>query len=105
MAEKHELIVVIGNEGFSDVIMAAARETGARGGTITHARGTGTSEMERKYGIFITPQKEMTFIVVNVKIRDQVMAAINKVAGIDTRVSAITISLPISNVVGLKFEV
>ena len=98
------MIIVIANEGYSDVIMNAARDAGARGGTITHARGTGTKEMEQKYGIYITPQKEMTFIVVNVKIRDQVMAAINKVAGIDTRVAGFVVSVPISNISGMKFE-
>ena len=104
MASKYELIVVIANEGFSDVVMNAARDNGARGGTITHARGTGTKEYEKKYGVVITPQKEMIYILVNSLIRDQVMSAINKVAGNDTNAQGIVFSLPVSNVSGLKFD-
>lgn len=102
--ESYEIIIAIINEGFSDVVMNAARDSGARGGTITHARGTGTKEMEKKYGIVITPQKEMIYILVNSKIRDDVMTAINKVAGTDTNGQGIIFSLPVSDVSGLKFE-
>lgn len=104
MAEKYEVIIAIINEGFSDVVMDAARENGARGGTIAHARGTGTKEIEKKYGIVITPQKEMIYILVNTKIRDQVMSAINKVAGIETKGQGIVFSLPVNDVSGLKFD-
>ena len=104
MEAEHEMIVVIVNEGFSDIVMNAARDNGARGGTITHARGTGTKEYEKKYGIVITPQKEMIYILVNSKIRDDVMTAINKVAGTDTNGQGIIFSLPVSDVSGLKFE-
>ena len=102
--ENYEIIIVILNEGFSEVAMNAARDAGARGGTITHARGTGTKEMEKKYGIVITPQKEMIYILVNSKIRDDVMTAINKVAGTDTNAQGLIFSLPVSDVSGLKFE-
>ena len=102
--EKYEVIVIIVNEGFSELVMNAAREVGARGGTIAHARGTGTKEIEKKYGIVITPQKEMIYILVNTKIRDAVLTAINKAAGIDTKGQGICFSLPVSNVSGLKFE-
>ncbi|MBQ7895256.1 MAG: P-II family nitrogen regulator, partial [Oscillospiraceae bacterium] len=37
---EHELIVVIMNEGHSDYVMDAAREAGAGGGTVLHAKGT-----------------------------------------------------------------
>lgn len=102
--EKYEVIIVIVNEGFSEIIMNAARENGARGGTITHARGTGNKDIEQKYGVIITPQKEMIYILVNAKIRDAVMAAINKAAGIETKGQGIVFSVPVANVSGLKFD-
>ena len=104
MEMEHEIVIVIVNEGFSDVVMNAARDNGARGGTIAHARGTGTKEFEKKYGIVITPQKEMIYILVNTEIRDQIMSAINKVAGSDTNAQGIVFSLPVSNVSGIKYE-
>lgn len=103
-AIKHEIIIVIVNEGFSEIAMNAARDAGARGGTIVHARGTGTKEMEKRYNIVITPQKEMLYILVDSKIRDTVMEAIGKVAGLDTNAQGFIFSLPVANVSGLKFE-
>ena len=102
--EKYEVIVAIVNEGHSDKVMDAAREAGARGGTITHARGSGTKDIEKKYGIVITPSKEMLYILVNENIRDNVMAAINKAAGLDTMGQGIIFSLPVDNVSGLKLD-
>ena len=107
MAEKkvkHEVIVVIVNEGYTDQVMDAARDAGARGGTIVHARGTANKEMEKKYGIVITPSKEMIYILVNEEIRDAVMSAVNKVVGIETKGQGIVFALPVSSVAGLKFE-
>ena len=34
----HELIICIVNTGFTDVVMDAAKEAGARGGTVIHGR-------------------------------------------------------------------
>ncbi len=102
--EKYEVVVVIVNEGHSDKVMDAAREAGARGGTIAHARGSGTKDIEKKYGIVITPSKEMLYILVNENIRDNVMAAINKAAGLDTMGQGIIFSLPVENVSGLKLD-
>lgn len=97
-----ELIVVLVNSGFSDVVMDAAREVGARGGTIVRARGTGTKEMEKRYNIIITPDKEMILILAKVSLRDQMLSAIYKAAGLATDGQGIAFSLPVSDVVGIK---
>lgn len=102
--EKYEVIVVVVNEGHSDKVMDAAREAGARGGTIAHARGSGTKDIEKKYGIVITPQKEMLYILVNEKIRDAVMSAINNAVGLDTPGQGIVFSLPVNNISGIKLD-
>lgn len=99
---KFELIVVLVNTGFSDAVMDVARETGARGGTIVRARGTGTKDMEKRYNIIITPDKEMILILVKESIRDQMLAAIYKAAGLGTDGQGIAFALPVSDVVGIK---
>lgn len=58
-----QLICVIANEGFSDDIMHAAREAGARGGTTIRARGTGTQADSGFFGITIVPEKEMVLVL------------------------------------------
>ena len=102
--QKYEVVVAIVNEGHADKVMDAARDAGARGGTITHARGSGTKDIEKKYGIVITPQKEMIYILVNQKIRDAVIASINKEVGLDTPGQGIIFALPVENISGLKLD-
>ena len=99
---KYELVVVLVNSGFSEVVMDAAREVGARGGTIVRDRGTGTKDMEKRYNIVITPDKEMIMILVKDDIRDSMLSAIYKAAGLGTDGQGIAFSLPVDNVVGIK---
>lgn len=99
-----ELVVAIINEGFSDLVMNAAIEEGARGGTILHARGTGNKSMEKKYGIAITPNKETVLILVNSSITDKVMSAVNKACGIETECQGFIFSVPVNDISGLKYE-
>ena len=99
-----ELIIVIVNANYSEIAMNAARDEGARGGTIVHARGTGTKAMEEKYGIIITPEKDMILILVNQEIRDKILNAVYKAVGLATDGQGIAFSLPVNDVVGLKFD-
>ena len=105
MEEKQfEAIIVLVNTGFSDVVIDAARSEGARGGTVINARGTADKAMEKKYGVVITPDKEVVLTVVSKDIRDNVLAAIYKAAGLETDGHGIAFSVPVSDVAGLKFE-
>lgn len=103
MEEKFEAVIVFVNSGFSEIVMNAARDEGARGGTIIHARGTGTKDMENKYGIIITPEKEMVMILVRSSIKDKVLSSIYKAAGLGTDGQGIAFTIPANDVVGLKF--
>lgn len=63
MESGYELITIITNSGYADDVMAAARKAGATGGTITTARGTGTEEDVKFFGITLVPEKDMLMIV------------------------------------------
>lgn len=104
MEEKQEFeaILTFVNSGFSDLVMDAAREAGARGGTVLNARGTGDKVMAKKYGVVITPDKELVIILVNKKIKEAVMTAIYKAAGLDTNGHGISFSIPVEDVAGIK---
>ena len=41
-----ELIVVVANRGYVDMVMNVARRAGATGGTVIHARGTGVDSSD-----------------------------------------------------------
>ena len=100
MAEsKKELIVCIINNGFSDLVMDAAKRSGAKGGTTFHARGTGNPDIEKFFGISISPEKEVILIVVDAAIKDEVVSAIYKDAGLDTKGQGIVFTLPVDDFV------
>ncbi len=81
--------------------MDAAREVGARGGTVIHGRGTANGEAEKLFQIVVQPDKDVIMIIVKNDIKDAVMTAVNKAAGLDTNGQGIAFSLPIDRTVGL----
>lgn len=97
----HELIICIVNTGFTDVVMDAAREKGARGGTVIHGRGTANKEAEEFFHISIQPDKELVMILVPSEIKDDVLHAVYQEAGLKTASQGIAFSLPVTNVVGI----
>ena len=98
----HELILCIVNTGFTDTVMSAAKEVGARGGTVIHGRGTANKDAEEFFHISIQPDKELVMILVPVEIKDAVLHAVYNAAGLKTAGQGIAFSLPVTNVVGIS---
>lgn len=98
----HELILCIVNTGFTDVVMDAAKEVGARGGTVIHGRGTANKEAEEFFHISIQPDKELVMILVPAEIKDAVLHAVYGAAGLKTAGQGIAFSMPVTNVVGIS---
>ena len=101
MAYAYEMIVCIVNSGFSDAVMSAAREFGAKGGTVLGARGTANQEAETFFKITIQPEKEVVLILVPTKIKDDILHAIYQKVGLATPGQGIAFTLPVENAVGL----
>lgn len=99
---EHDLIVVIANRGFADVVMETAKGAGATGGTVVHARGTGAKEMEKFFGVAILPEKDLILIVAKGEARCSIMEAIVAEAGPQTDARAIVFSIPVNGVAGLS---
>lgn len=93
---KHELVVCIVNAGYSENVMTAARSAGAKGGSIVRGRGSANPEAEEFFGLTIQPDKEMVLVLVSSDIKDAVMRAIYKNAGLSTEGVGIVFSLPVS---------
>ena len=97
----HELIICIVNNGFSDTVTEAAKEAGARGGTVLNARGTANKEAEAFFHIAIQPEKEVVMILVPLNVKDAVLHALYEKAGLNTMGLGIAFALPVDQVVGL----
>ena len=102
MEYKHEVIFCVVNAGFSETVMDAAREFGARGGTVIHARGTANSEAESLFGITIQPEKEIVMILVPTDIKDDILHALYRAVGLKTPGQGIAFSMPVDSAVGLS---
>lgn len=99
---KYELLVTITNQGYTDLVMDAARSSGAGGGTIIHAKGTGVKEASHFMGVALAAEKEIVLIVAKSAEKNSIMKAIMAEAGPDTKAKAIVFSLPVSGTAGMR---
>jgi nitrogen regulatory protein PII len=99
--DDYQVVMAIVNDGFTDLVMDAAKKAGARGGTILTAHGTGNKEIEKFFGVVITPEKQIVMVLVPKVIKDKVIESIYKEVGINTKGRGIAFSFPCSDVVGI----
>jgi nitrogen regulatory protein PII len=98
----HELVVVIANRGYTDMVMDAARKAGATGGTAVHAKGTGTELARKFFGVSIAEEKELIFILARAEDRKAIMKGVMSGAGMQTEAQALVFSMPVSDLAGLR---
>ncbi len=98
-----ELIIAICNKGYTEDVMEVARAAGAGGGTVLHAKGTGTEFAEKFYGLHLVDEKEIIYIVAKKDLRNPIMQAISDGAGPGTRAHALVFSLPVTDTAGFRF--
>ena len=99
---ERELLIIISEQGHNEMVMDAAREAGAHGGTVIHARGTGMERAEKFLGISLASEKDMTFIVSRTREKDRIMQSVMRKAGMSTPAKSIIFSLPVSDTAGLR---
>lgn len=98
---KYEVILCIVNNGFSEAVMDTAKQFGARGGTVFHARGTISKEAEKFFNITIQPEKEIVMILVSSDIKDDILQGLYNAVGTNTMAQGIAFSLPVDDVIGI----
>lgn len=101
---EYELLVVISDFGYTNLVMDAAREAGAGGGTVIHAKGTGMEKAEKFLGVSLASEKEMTFIVARTEKKKEIMKAVMEKAGLETKAKSILFSLPVEDTAGLRIS-
>lgn len=97
----YELIVAAVENGTADMVMTAARKANAGGGTVIHAKGTGTDFTSKFFGVSIATEKEIVLIVTSREDKPNIMRAIMAEAGIRSEAHTVLFSLPVEDVVGL----
>ena len=100
---KYELLVAIANQGYTEQVMDAARSVHASGGTVIHAKGTGSDKAEKFMGVSLVPEKELVFIVVRKEHKNEIMRAIMDQAGLESKAKSVVFSLPVTDTAGMRF--
>lgn len=59
----YNAIYTIVEKGNADDVIEAAEKAGSRGGTVIHARGSGSEEARKVFNILIEPEKEIVLII------------------------------------------
>jgi nitrogen regulatory protein PII len=99
---KHDLIVSIVNQGYSDEFMTVAREAGAGGGTVINARGLAHKGPVKFFGVSVQDEKEIIIIIASRERQAAIMQAVSQAYGITTEAGGIIFSLPVDHVMSLN---
>ena len=102
MQTEKELIVAIYEKGYTDLVMDAAREAGAGGGTTIRAKGT-SAGAQKFFGLSLADEKEMLFIVTQTTQKKDIMKAIMQKAGMESKAHSLVFSLPVTESAGFRF--
>ena len=97
----YSLVIAVIDQGFSEILMSAARSAGATGGTIIPARHSGVEEAVKFFGVTLQVEKEVVAIVVPNENRTELMYAIGKKCGKNTEAHGAIISIPVESCEGI----
>ena len=101
---KYALIAAVVDRGFSDEVMAAAKDAGARGGTVISSRRTTGAQAAQLWGLSLQEEKDAVLILAPAEHKTEMMQAIAKRCGIATEAKGLILSMPIDGVVGIGEE-
>lgn len=101
MKKGYKCILAVVNNGFAEEAMEAAKDCGATGGTILHARGTVSKEAESAFNIAIQSDKELLMIIAKAEHTDAILKGLYHAVGTATKAQGIVFALPVDETVGL----
>ena len=93
---------MLGDQGYTEYIMEAARSANAAGGTVIHAKGTGMQKAEQFLGFSLATEKEMILKVVKNSDKNANMKAIKQNAGLENIAKSIVNSHPVTETAGMR---
>ena len=79
----YNAIYTIVEKGNADDVIEAAQKAGSRGGTVMHARGSGSEEVRKVFNMLIEPEKEIVLIISEEAKTKDIVESIRKETGIE----------------------
>ncbi len=104
---RFKLILVFCEDTKTEIIMDAARETGATGATIiTNARGEGVKQKKTFFGLSLETQRDVVLFLVEEHLSRQILEKINTVGEFDTSPgTGIAVQIDVEDAVGVAHQV
>ncbi len=99
---EYAMILVSVESGGSDDVVEAAREAGARGGTVLRGLRHVSDYAKEHMGISLQEEQEFVMMVVKKEKKAEIMRAISDKCGLRTGAHGIVMSLPVDEVLGLE---
>ncbi len=98
-----KLLVVFVEDSKTEVVMSAARESGATGCTvINHARGEGLQKQKTFFGLTFSGQRDVLLMLVEEHLSRKILEEISKVGELDDKPgTGIAIQLDVEDAVGI----
>ena len=93
--QKHQLILVSVNQGYTDAVMETARNAGAMGGTVMRARLSESSMMEQLGEAAVQQEREIITIFAPAGTAVKIMDEVNRNHGVMSEANGIVMSLPV----------
>lgn len=93
--ERHQLILVSVNQGYTDAVMQTARQAGAMGGTVMRARLSDSSMMEQFGEAAVQQEREIITIFAPLGTASKIMEDINRAHGVLSEANGIVLALPV----------
>lgn len=100
----YSLIVAIMNQGYSEDMMKVARDSGAKGGTVIHARRLGLQDSMRFWGINVQEEREITLILAPKDQKTSIMRVIGEKFGFKSEAHGLVLSVPVDETAGINVE-
>nr|WP_300006233.1 P-II family nitrogen regulator [Tissierella sp.] len=97
----YEAIFVIVNKGLSDDVLDAAEAAGSKGGTVIHARGSGSEKKEKLFNIEIEPEKDVVLILSKEENMDKIVDKIEEMLKLTEPGAGILFTLDVNRTLGL----
>jgi nitrogen regulatory protein PII len=103
-AEKtmYNAIYVVVDKGKAESVIDAAKEAGARGGTIINARGSGIHETSKLFSMDIEPEKEIVLILADDQITSPITSSVREKLQIDQPGNGIIFVQSVNKTYGLR---
>ena len=102
---KFKIILASVKTDLTDQIVDAAKEAGATGATIIHARGTGIREAKTFFGLSLEAQTDIIMFLLEETLAETVLQTIGKAGKFNKPGTGIAFVVPVDQVIGLESQI